>query len=125
MHYHFLKSEDIINRAGGNAVFQLYNRKQDDQLDTQSDVEFSLDGERKALPAGSRIVLKPGESITLVNYVYHNFTVAEGSDRVILGEVSKVNDDNTDNYFLDPTGRFPEVEEDCAPNHYLCTEYPK
>ncbi len=124
MHYHFLKSEDIINRAAGDVVIHLYNKTEDDKLDTKRKIEVSLDGVRKTLPAGAKVTLTPGESITLVSCVYHKFEVAEGSDQVILGEVSKVNDDNTDNAFLDPLGRFPKVEEDVPPNHYLCNEYP-
>ena len=42
-----------------------------------------------------------------------------------LGEVSRVNDDNTDNYFLEPTYRFAEIEEDEAILHPLCNEYNK
>lgn len=125
MHYHSLKAEDIINRAGGNFVLQLYNKTQDNKLDTENQVEVSLDGVRKVFPAGAKVVLEPGMSITLTSYMYHDFAVAEGSEKVIIGEVSKVNDDNTDNYFLEPSGRFPEIEEDCPINHYLCTEYPK
>ena len=38
---------------------------------------------------------------------------------------SEVNDDNTDNRFYDPLGRFPAIEEDEPPLHLLCDEYPK
>ena len=34
------------------------------------------------------------------------------------------NDDNTDNRFYEPLGRFPEIEEDEPPYRLLCTEYP-
>jgi len=34
-------------------------------------------------------------------------------------------DDNTDNRFYEPVGRFPAIEEDEAPLHLLCNEYPK
>ena len=36
-----------------------------------------------------------------------------------------VNDDNADNRFYKPAGRFPAVEEDEAPIRLLCNEYPK
>jgi len=42
----------------------------------------------------------------------------------LVGEVSSVNDDRTDNYFLIPKGRFSTIEEDEPINHYLCNEYP-
>ena len=35
-----------------------------------------------------------------------------------------VNDDNTDNRFLEGMGRFSAVEEDEAPLYLLCNEYP-
>jgi hypothetical protein len=44
---------------------------------------------------------------------------------VLVGEVSKVNDDERDNRFHDDAiGRFPEIEENEPPLHLLCTEYP-
>ena len=52
------------------------------------------------------------------------FEVEEGTGPVLLGEVSQCNDDNTDNRFNPPVGRFPEIEEDEAPYRLLCNEYP-
>ena len=52
------------------------------------------------LPAGSKLSLVPGESITLLPGVWHGF-VAEDKD-VLIGEVSTVNDDLTDNVFEVP-----------------------
>ena len=43
----------------------------------------------------------------------------------MVGEVSQCNDDNTDNRFYAPVGRFPEIEEDEAPLHLLCSDYTK
>ena len=48
----------------------------------------------------------------------------EGTGPVLLGEVSQCNDDNMDNRFNPPVGRFPEIEEDEAPYRLLCNEYP-
>ena len=45
--------------------------------------------------------------------------------KVLVGEVSKVNDDVNDNRFLKPTGRFPEIEEDEPPLHLLVGDYAK
>ena len=53
-----------------------------------------------------------------------DFAVEEGTGPVLLGEVSQCNDDNTDNRFNPPVGRFPEIEEDEAPYRLLCNEYP-
>jgi len=123
MHYHTFKQEDIICRCGGDMVIELHNRADDDSL-ANTDVQVSLDGVCRTVPAGTRLVLKAGESITLPPFLYHAFWAQVGSGTAVLGEVSKVNDDMTDNHFLEPLGRFPAVEEDCSPVHYLCTEYP-
>lgn len=56
--------------------------------------------------------------------MYHDFDVEPGTGAVLLGEVSQCNDDNTDNRFNPPVGRFPEIEEDEAPYRLLCNEYP-
>lgn len=123
MHFHWNKMEDIINRGGGNLIFRLYNASKDEKLDT-TDVEINQDGRKYMVPAGSDIVLKPGESLTLYPYYYHEFVVQPGTGAVLLGEVSMCNDDNTDNRFLEPLGRFPKIEEDEPPYRLLCTEYP-
>mgnify|MGYP001824040166 CR=1 FL=1 len=121
MHFHWLKTEDIINRGGGDLVLELYNANEAERL-ADSDVVIALDGIQQTVPAGAKVVLKPGESITLKPYQYHAFW-AEG-ERVLVGEVSTVNDDNTDNCFLEPIGRFPDIEEDEAPLHLLVNDYP-
>ena len=46
----------------------------------------------------------------------------EGGD-VLIGEVSTVNDDLTDNVFREPIGRFSTIEEDVAPSHLLVSDY--
>lgn len=121
-HFHWRKVEDIINRGGGKLVIQLYNSTADDGL-AEDTVVVSTDGVQRTVPAGGKVVLQPGESITLPTRLYHAFW-AEG-ERVLIGEVSLVNDDNTDNRFYEPVGRFPEIEEDEPPLYLLCTDYPK
>ncbi len=122
MHFHWNKMEDIINRGSGNLIFRLYNATKDGQL-ADTDVEINQDGRKYMVKAGSDIVLKPGESLTLYPYYYHEFVVQPGTGTVLLGEVSMCNDDNTDNRFLEPLGRFPTIEEDEPPYRLLCTEY--
>ena len=122
MHFHFLKMEDIINRGGADLVIQLYNSTEDRQL-ADTPVKAYVDGRRFTVPAGEKLRLKPGESITLPPYQYHTFW-ADGGPALVM-EVSKVNDDNTDNHFLTAPARFPEIEEDEAPEHLLFSEYPK
>ena len=122
LHFHWVKTEDIINRGGGNLVVQLYNSMEDESL-ANTDVIVEMDGVKRTIEAGGKVVLTPGESITLQPYCYHKFW-GELS-RVLVGEVSVVNDDHTDNRFYDPVGRFPEIEEDEDPVYLLCTDYPR
>jgi len=124
-HYHVFKTEDIINRAGGVMYLLLWNAdpKTGEQLDT--DVTVYMDGIPSTYKAGEEILVYPGDSITLPPYVAHIFGPKPGCGELIAGEVSKVNDDNTDNYFLEPTYRFSEIEEDEAILHPLCNEYAK
>lgn len=124
MHYHYQKYEDIINRGGGTLVIKLYNSTEDDGLD-DAPVTVSIDGVQRTLPAGSIVRLEPGESICMHTGLYHSFWGEPGNGAVLVGEVSRVNDDHNDNHFLEPTGRFPEIEEDEAPLHLLSTEYPE
>lgn len=122
-HFHWNKMEDIINRGGGEVVFRLWNATPEEGL-ADTDVEICRDGRRYMVPAGSEVVLKPGESLSLYPYYYHEFTVRPGSGTTLVGEVSMCNDDNTDNRFLEPLGRFPTIEEDEPPYRLLCNEYP-
>lgn len=124
MHYHWSKMEDIINRGGGNLVIKLYNSIHENELDTESDIHVTLDGEREVFPAGAEVVLHPGQSITLTQGLFHRFWGEPGKGTVLVVEVSMCNDDNIDNNFYDKVGRFPQIEEDEAPLHYLCNEYP-
>jgi len=122
MHFHWNKMEDIINRGGGKLVIQLFNATEGDGL-ADSAVTVSIDGVERVVKAGDKVVLSPGESITLPPRLYHKFWGAEG--RVLVGEVSLVNDDRADNRFYEPVGRFPEIEEDEPPLYLLVTDYPK
>lgn len=121
MHFHWSKSEDIINRGGGDLVVQVYNSTPDEGLDDR-DVAVSVDGVLRTLKAGDTVTLSPGESIYLPSGLYHKFWGERG--RTLLGEVSTVNDDTTDNRFYEKVGRFPEVEEDEKPRYLLFSEYP-
>lgn len=123
-HLHYQKMEDIINRGGGNLITQLWNSTSDYQL-SDAEVTVSADGVERHVPPGGTIVLKPGESVTLPPGLYHKFWGEAGSGKVLVGEVSKVNDDRTDNHFHEPVGRFPQIVEDEPPLHLLVTDYPQ
>ena len=123
MHFHWTKSEDIINRGGGILLIHVYNDDGEGGL-ADTEVEVNSDGCTYRVPAGTAVELSPGESITLWPHQYHDFDVKPGTGDVLIGEVSMCNDDNTDNRFYEPVGRFPEIEEDEAPYRLLCNEYP-
>ena len=111
-HFHSFKTEDIINRGGGNLLVKLYNSTPDEELDVTGDVTVLSDGRKYSVPAGTVLRLTPGQSITMTRGLYHSFWGEPGCGTVLVGEVSRVNDDKTDNRFLVDTGRFPPVEED-------------
>lgn len=122
-HFHWKKTEDIINRGGGVLVVELRNALADEGF-ADSQVVVRCDGEERRVPAGGRIELHPGQSVTLVPYLYHQFHARAGDGPALVGEVSSVNDDATDNRFNPPIGRFPTIEEDAPVRHLLCNEYP-
>ena len=122
-HFHWSKAEDIINRGGGNLLITLHNSTEDGEL-ADTPVTVCMDGRTYTVPAGTTVTLTPGESITLVPGQYHSFRGEPGRGKVLVGEVSTVNDDNTDNRFYEPLGRFPAIEEDEPPLYLLCNEYP-
>ena len=124
-HYHWSKMEDIINRGGGNILIRVYNSLPDEEIDKEGDVTVHIDGEVQVVPAGTQVKLEPGMSITIMQGMYHDFEVEPGTGPVLIGEVSQCNDDNIDNRFNPPAGRFPEIEEDEPPYRLLCNEYPE
>jgi D-lyxose ketol-isomerase len=121
MHFHWSKTEDIINRGGGRLAIKLYNSTESGGL-AETEVVVRMDGVRHTFEPGHTVILDVGQSITLETGLYHEFW---GVDRkVLVGEVSKVNDDANDNRFFDPVGRFPTIEEDEPPLYLLVGDYP-
>jgi len=121
MHRHIVKAEDIINRGGAKLALKMFSSDASGALDRAADVPVMVDGVARTLPAGATLLLDPGESVTLLPGNWHAFW-GEGGD-VLIGEVSTVNNDLTDNVFADPIGRFATVEEDVAPLHLLVSDY--
>ena len=123
LHFHWSKTEDIINRGGGILVMELYNSLPDDQVDKVSPVQVYCDGSRREVGAGEIFDLGPGESITLTPRMFHRFWAKKDGGILICGEVSTVNDDHTDNFFAEPISRFADIEEDEPPAYLLSNEY--
>lgn len=124
-HYHVMKTEDIINRTGGALQVFLWGVDPATGSVLDTPVEVYQDGIPYSYRPGEEILVEPGNSISLPPFVAHIFGPKPGSGDLVVGEVSAINDDMTDNYFLENTSRFAEIEEDEAPLHPLCNEYGK
>lgn len=116
-HTHKVKLEDIINRGGGDLVLEF--RQPDGATDL---IELRCDGVLVRREPDEPLVLSPGQSVTIPRGLYHRFYAKPGTGTVLGGEVSQVNDDGADNYFLEPLGRFSDIEEDEASLHPLWNE---
>jgi D-lyxose ketol-isomerase len=121
MHTHVVKAEDIINRGGATLAVKLYGSDAEGRFDNSRGGTVFCDGIARDFAPGEVLLLEPGESVTLMPGDWHAFW-GEGGD-VLIGEVSTVNDDVTDNIFQAPIGRFPDIDEDEAPTHLLVSDY--
>ncbi|MEM9756421.1 MAG: D-lyxose/D-mannose family sugar isomerase, partial [Pseudomonadota bacterium] len=108
MHRHYLKAEDIINRGGATLAVELNGSAADGSFDATAGGTVFCDGVARDFAPGEVLRLAPGESVTLMPGDWHAFW-GEGGD-VLIGEVSTVNDDETDNWFREPIGRFAEID---------------
>ena len=122
-HRHNIKASDIINRGGGELILELFMPDAEGGIDPKAEVAVPVDGALRKLPAGGRLKLDPGESVTLLPGIWHTIW-AEGRD-VLIGEVSTVDDDLTDNVLRDLIDRFSRIDEDVAPLHLLVSDYEK
>ncbi len=121
MHTHVIKAEDIINRGGATLVIELFGSDTAGNFAPNTGGTVWCDGLKREYGPGEKLKLAPGESVTLMPGDWHAFW-GEGGD-VLIGEVSTVNDDETDNIFREPIGRFADVEEDEDPTHLLVSDY--
>lgn len=121
MHTHGLKAEDIINRGGATLVVELFGSDDRGGFAGNRGGRVRCDGIDRAFAPGEKLRLAPGESVTLMPGDWHAFW-GEGGD-VLIGEVSTVNDDLTDNIFREPIGRFATIDEDEPPLHLLVSDY--
>lgn len=121
-HFHWSKTEDIINRGGGILCMRLWKADEKEEP-TEEPITVSIDGVRTQIVPGETLRLAPGQSICYKPYLYHTFWAE--NEHCLVGEVSTVNDDQKDNCFLIPKGRFPQIEEDVPAEHLLCNEYPE
>ena len=123
-HFHWQKTEDIINRGGGNLVIQLYGSDEQGDFSKQP-TAIMIDGIERVVPPAGFVTLTPGESICLKTGVYHCFWGEAGKGPILVGEVSVVSNDLNDNRFHKQLLRFPEIEEDVPPYRLLTSDYEK
>lgn len=121
MHTHVIKAEDIINRGGATLVVELYGSDDQGRFAEDRGGEVFCDGIKRVFAPGEKLRFAPGESVTLMPGDWHAFW-GDGGD-VLIGEVSTVNDDETDNVFREPIGRFADIDEDVDPTHLLVSDY--
>lgn len=122
LHYHRQKTEDVINRAAGVMQLRLYNTTPSGELDRESEVHVRQDGILRRYQPGESVFIAPGNSTTLTPGLAHTFGPAPGSS-LIVGEVSTVNDDLTDNIRFETVPAPTPIEEDEPLLWPLCTEY--
>jgi D-lyxose ketol-isomerase len=121
-HFHWSKMEDIINRGGGNLVLELFASTESEEFSNDG-VNVQIDGVTRTVGPGDKVVLTPGESICLYQGLYHRFYGEPGSGKVLVGEVSSVNDDTIDNRWKEDLGRFPGIDDDVEPVRLLAVDY--
>ena len=120
-HSHKVKLEDIINRGGGDLALEFLE-VDNSMKELNNNISVLVDGEDKIIKPHQPLILKRGQSVTVERNIYHKFYAAKGTGMVMAGEVSQVNDDNNDNYFLEKVGRFSQIEEDEEAIHPLWNE---
>jgi len=117
-HCHHKKKEDIISRWGTLQI-QLWPGRPGEEMPPT--LEVLVNNQLRTVASGGFVELNSGERVTLVPNVYHAFVPL--TDECIIGEVSTANDDQNDNFFINPDiGRFPNIEEDEAPLLRLISE---
>jgi D-lyxose ketol-isomerase len=109
-HFHRIKKEDIICRAG-RLLVTLWSEG----------AAVKIDGIERHIPDCQSVVLEAGSRITLEPGIEHEF--APISAYCVIGEVSTANDDLNDNVFEDrAVGRFSQILEDEAATAKLLFE---
>jgi len=125
IHHHARKIEDIINRGGGTLQVELHSISEEDGLGNGI-IRVNCDGIEKIINSGEIIELYPGNSVTITPDIYHCFYAKNGAEKILIGEVSSVNDDHEDNTFVNKNvQRFMRIEEDEEPLYLLYDDYEK
>jgi D-lyxose ketol-isomerase len=122
-HFHWKKTEDLVNRSGGRLNVQLAWAAKDEASMSDEAVQVQLDGIKRTVKPGETITLNPGQSVELVPRMCHQFFGHPNDRTVLAGEISSLNDDATDNCFLGRNVALPPVEEDEPRKFLLNSDY--
>lgn len=121
-HFHWMKTEDLINRGGGRLEVEL-GWTDDEQSIADRPVEVYVDGLARTIKPGEKLILEPGESVAIPPMLCHQFCGCRHDHSILVGEVSSLNDDNKDNCFINGIGA-RTIEEDTDTKYLLLSEYP-
>lgn len=122
-HFHWMKTEDLVNRSGGRLNVQLAWAAADEKSMTEETVKVQLDGISRSVRPGEVITLTPGQSVELPPRMCHQFMGHPGDRTVLAGEISSLNDDTTDNCFLGRNVNMAPIEEDEPRKFLLSGDY--
>jgi len=122
-HFHWMKTKDLINRGGGRLDVELAWVGDDEKSFEEREVRVQLDGITKVVPVGDKLILEPGESVTVPPKLCLQFCGHKGDNAVLAGEVSSLNDGTRDNCYLGKKVDRTPIVEDEAPKYSLIGEY--
>jgi D-lyxose ketol-isomerase len=131
-HFHRSKREDIIAVAGGNILVEL-EPADENGCRSGRGMEVSVNGVKREIGPREIVRLEPGMAVTIPPRTIHQFWAEEGTGIImddgirysLSREISSVCDDRNDNFFLEPSERFPSIVEDEPPLACLCHQYPR
>jgi D-lyxose ketol-isomerase len=122
-HFHWCKTEDLINRSGGRLQVELAWAEDDERSLSNREVSIQVDGIKRKISAEGIVLLEPGESVTLSPRLCHKFSGYAKDKQVLAGEISSLNDDTTDNCFLGKPFARTAIEEDEPPKYLISSDY--
>ncbi len=133
--YHWYRTEDIINRGTGVFEVTLYNAAKEDFEDHEalgkgingiydtSDVEVVMDGKKLYIPAGGKLRVHPGQSITFTPGMYHQLVALPKYGDCLMFEVSTASDDSIDKRSSAEGKRYNGIEDDAEMEFVTSSDY--
>lgn len=123
-HFHWMKTEDLINRGGGRLEVELGWVTEDEKGIADRPVTVQVDGISRTLKPSEKLILEPGQSVSIPPMLCHQFCGCANDKEILVGEISSLNDDSADNCFIHGCGQ-RVIEEDTEAKYLLLSEYAK